>query len=257
MRRRGWIPFLLIGVTLICYARLFHADFSLLDDIFTVQNNPDFLPPTMKGVLSYWPVFHAGTVNEQHGLYIPLTYTYWGAIATVAQTKSVGPGSLSPIDLNPYLFHAGNIVLHTISGLLVFAILRRLLDAEMPACIGALVFLIHPVQVEAVAWISGAKDLLAGMFALIAVLEFLRFRSADEQRLRRLHYVLMVSATVAAMLSKPSTIPLPAILLLIDVWLLRRTMRQSLGALSPVFVLAVITAWIGALAQPATDVPPA
>src|SRR4051794_2481612 len=112
MQRRGWIPFLLIGVTLICFWRLFHADYSLLDDIFTVQNNPNFLPPTLKGVLSYWPPFRDGHVNERYGLYIPLTYTWWGLIATVAQTKSIAPGSLSPIELNPYLFHTANVALH-------------------------------------------------------------------------------------------------------------------------------------------------
>src|SRR5205807_2009572 len=120
------------------------------------------LPPTLKSVTSYWPPFRAdGKVNEQYGLYIPLTYTYWGAIATVAQTKSVLPGSLSPIELNPYLFHMSNVLLHLTSGLLIFAILRRLFKSDWAACAGAIVFLVHPVQVEAVAWISGAKDLLA------------------------------------------------------------------------------------------------
>jgi hypothetical protein len=245
---KRWIPILLIAVTSICYCRLFQADFTLFDDIFTVEYNPLLNPPSVKNVLGYWKPFQPnGKVNGQYGLYIPLTYTYWSAIATVARTPDANsPGAF---ELNPYLFHIGNALLHALSGVLVFKILKRLLQTDWPACAGALVFLLHPVQVEAVGWISGAKDLLAGLLALTAVWEYLQFRSSPDPKWHRLHYALMLLASLCAMLAKPSAITVPAILLIIDATLLGQTIRKSALTLSPIVLLAAIFAVVGALAQ--------
>jgi hypothetical protein len=251
---RRWIPFALIALTLICYCRLFKADFTLFDDTFTVQYNPLLNPPSANNVWSYWKLFqHSGKVNGAYGLYIPLTYTYWSAIAVVARTPDLlSPGSF---ELNPYLFHIGNVLMHACSGVLVFAILRRLLQSAWPACAAAMVFLLHPVQVEAVAWISGAKDLLAGVLALVAAWEHLQLRSATNPTGRQVHYAMMLLASVGAMLAKPSAIMLPVILLIMDRLLLKRTMRQSLLVLSPIFLIAIIFAILGVLAQDIGDVP--
>src|SRR6266480_170694 len=251
---KRWIPILLIAVTLLCYCRLFQADFTLFDDIFTVEYNPLLNPPSVKNALSYWkPLQPNGKVNGQYGLYIPLTYTYWSAVATVARTPD--PNSTGAFELNPYVFHIGNVMLHAISGVLVFAILKRLLQTDWPACAGALVFLLHPVQVEAVGWISGAKDLLAGLLALTAVWEHLQFRSSLNPKWRGLHYALMLLASMGAMLAKPSAITVPAILLVTDVLLLGQRMRETLVTLAPIFLLAVIFAVVGALAQDTSNVP--
>src|SRR5206468_3998587 len=96
-------------------------------------------------------------VNHAYGLYVPLTYSLWGALAAVAQT---GDGSAR--ELNPSVFHCANIALHALSSLVVFAILRRLISSDLSAFFGAMLFAIHPLQVEPVAWISGMKDVLCG-----------------------------------------------------------------------------------------------
>ena len=81
---------------------------------------------------------------------------------------------------NPQPFHAASVVLHVAAALLVFAIVRQLMPSDAAACAGALVFAVHPVQVESVAWASGAKDLLAGVSSLAVIDQFLRF-SAKRQ----------------------------------------------------------------------------
>jgi hypothetical protein len=117
------------------------------------------------------------------------------------------------------------------------------------------VFLLHPVQVEAVGWISGAKDLLAGVLALTAIFEHSQFRSSSKPGWRGLHYALTLLASLGAMLAKPSAITVPAILLVIDVIVLGLTVRKSLSTLTPIFLLAGLFAIIGALAQDIGEVP--
>src|SRR3989344_1526911 len=70
---------------------------------------------------------------------------------------------------NPVVFHATNLLLHIANGLLVFAILRRWIDVRA-ALLCALLFSVHPLQTEAIAWASGRKDLLSAFFFLLSVL---------------------------------------------------------------------------------------
>src|SRR5207248_1057390 len=89
--------------------------------------------------------------------------------------------------LNPHVFHALNLILHLASVTLAYALLRQLVGRDWPAAVGALIFAIHPVQVEAVAWVSGAKDLLAGALSLAALwMYLLSVQSQSSSRSRRL-----------------------------------------------------------------------
>ena len=256
-----WIPLLLIALTMLCFVRLFNAEFVLLDDTYTVEQNPRLNPPSVGKVLSFWRLRNSdGQINAVYGLYMPMTYTFWSGIAAVLYgAHSSNPLTPHATELNAYLFHTANIFLHMISGLLVFAILKRLLRADWAACLGAIVFLIHPVQVEAVAWISGAKDLLAGFFTLLAIWEFMQFRMGKTRGIAGTHYAASLLAALAAMFAKPSAITLPVLLIVVDWMLMRpedRFLRRWTAAI-PFFVFAILFAIVGALAQPAGDVPPA
>jgi hypothetical protein len=244
-------PILLVLATLLCFCRLFRAEFTLLDDAQTVQHNPRLNPPTLEHLRSYWPPIRSGKVNHEFGLYMPMTYTFWSGIATVAQTHSSDPLYPNAMELNPYLFHAANVVLHALSGLIVFAISRELVKSDWPAFFGAAVFLFHPVQVEAVAWVSGAKDLLAGLFSLLAIWRYMRFATSG----RKSDYAIALSSFTAALLSKPSAVTVPLILLALDFLALRRPWRRVVSALGAWFFLAALCAVIGRFAQPATEVP--
>lgn len=255
MFRGRWIPLLLIAVTLLCYSRLFKAEFVLFDDVFTVQYNPNLLPPSVANVIAYWKPFKPdGKVNEQYGLYMPLTYTFWSVVATVAQTRAFDPSSQNAVELNPYTFHIANVLLHATNGLLVYWILRQLLKSEWPACVGALIFILHPVQVEAVGWVSGAKDLLAGSFALFAIGEFLLLRRTTNRAARQAHYAFVLLATFAAMSAKPSAVTLPAILLAVDAMIVKEPLQRSIRTLLPTILFAACFAWLGVRSQPASDV---
>jgi hypothetical protein len=104
-------------------------------------------------------------------------------------------------------YHLTNITLHALSAFLVVMIVRRL---SLPgAWLAGFVFALHPVCVEAVAWISEQKSTLSGVFYLASALTYLRF---DETR-RRPHYVLAFGLFLLALLTKTVTATLPAALL--------------------------------------------
>ena len=168
-------------------------------------------------------------------LYIPLTFTVWWWLARLAfENTFAGP------QIDPHLFHAANVLIHVGCALAVFALLRRLVKNDWAACAGALVFAIHPVQVEPVAWISGTKDLLCGLFCVIALHQYVRFATRTENR--ALHLTAAIVAFVAATLSKPTAVAFPLIIVAVDVLALRRTWRAALIGVAPFVALSVACA---------------
>lgn len=109
-------------------------------------------------------------------------------------------------------YHLVNVLLHAAAACLLIAILRKL--AVPGAWLAGFVFALHPVCVEAVAWISEQKSTLSTVFYLAAALVYLRF---DEMR-RRHWYLFALGLFLAAMLSKTVACTLPAALLLVFWW---------------------------------------
>src|SRR6185369_15869265 len=77
---------------------------------------------------------------------------------------------------NPWIYHSFNLLLHAATTLLVFLLLLELRFAAWPAAVGAAVFAVHPVQVEAVAWASGTKDLLCSLLVVCSMIAIVRYR---------------------------------------------------------------------------------
>ncbi len=111
-------------------------------------------------------------------------------------------------------YHLTNVGLHTAAALLVVAIVRRLGFDEKPAWLAGFLFALHPVCVEAVAWISEQKSTLSTVFYLSSALTYLHF---DRTR-KRWQYALALALFVCALLSKSVTATLPAALLVVFWW---------------------------------------
>src|SRR5690606_29216533 len=120
---------------------------------------------------------------------------------------------------NSFIFHTVNVLLHISSVLVLFELLRRLTKHAGASAIGALLFALHPVQVEAVAWISGAKDLLYGLFALVALWQYVLYVQGAQVSGRETatrdrsvaHYIAALAALLAALLSKPTAVVTPVL----------------------------------------------
>jgi protein O-mannosyl-transferase len=136
-------------------------------------------------------------------------------------------------------YHIVSIVLHAISGMLLATILLRL---EVPgAVLAAALFVIHPVHVESVSWISEQKNIVSTVFCLASALAYLRF---DETR-RKAAYVAALVLFVLAVGSKSVTATLPALLLIVFWW---KRGRVSLARdVVPLLPFGAIAAAFGAL----------
>ena len=271
MKPRRAIPFILAIVTFATFGRIVSHEFTGWDDPSTIFENPRILSPSLEHVAYYW-------THPEGGLYIPVTYTFWSALAAISQVDD-GAGHVA---LNPWAFHAASLILHAISVVVVFNILRLLIEHDIAALFGALVFAVHPLQVETVAWTSGTKDLLGGLFSLVCIWQyilFVRTRSTGFQlqnttasettrgleardtlsaRDARRHLLFAAVALIVAMLSKPSAVVAPLIAGAIDRILYRRSFDRVLASILPLLVLTIPIVIVARLAQTAphvTDAP--
>lgn len=124
--------------------------------------------------------------------------------------------------LDPPGYHATNIVLHLVNGVLVFLLLRSLTGSTFVAWSAAAAFLVHPVQLESVVWVSSRKGLLASLFMLWALL--IRLRPETGAKQDAWYCVLLF----AALLAKAHAVVLPAIVLVYDVVVRREKLAAAL-----------------------------
>jgi tetratricopeptide (TPR) repeat protein len=205
----------LVAATFLVYRPVWRAGF-IWDDDDHLTANPAMTAPN--GLQMIWTSLAVSR-------YYPLTLTtFW------VEHRLWG--------LNPLPYHLVNIALHALNGFLVFLLLRRL---RVPApWLAAVIWTLHPVGVESVAWITELKNTQSGLFFFLALLCYLRY----EENRKAAWHVLAFLCAAAAMLSKPSTVVLPAVMLLCVWWERGRWRWQDFVRVSP-FVL--LSAGISAL----------
>ena len=128
--------------------------------------------------------------------------------------------------------HLTSVLIHALTTLLLFAFLHRATAARWPSALVALIFAIHPLHVESVAWVSERKDVLCAFFWMLALWAYVRGR-----------YALLVAAFALGLMSKPMIVTLPLVLLLLDFWPLRRpwALREKLLLFAMAAASAVVT----------------
>ncbi len=146
--------------------------------------------------------------------------------------------------VNPTGYHVTNVFLHIAESLLLWLVLRKL--AVPGAFLAALVFAVHPVNVESVAWISSRKNLISLLFFLLSVFCFLKseetrapFKKLMSACLADGWYWLSLGAFLLAMLGKGDAAPLPAALLLI-IWWKRKIEKRDFARIVPFVLVATL-----------------
>ena len=146
----------------------------------------------------------------------------------------------SPANLVP--FHRTNLALHIGNVVLLMVLLYMLFRQPWAAALVALLYGLHPLTVEPLSWITERKTLLAMFFALWCIILYVAY----VQRRDRQYLTGSCALCILALLTKPTTLPLPVLLLLLDYWPLRRPLgwglvREKLAFLVVGGVMAVVT----------------
>jgi tetratricopeptide (TPR) repeat protein len=225
------------------HAPVVHVHAIALDDpLFLVQNRLVLHPSVESARRFFGEVLEPSTVSAY---YLPLSMT--------SLMLDVAAGG-SPTHLEP--FHVTSLALHVLATLLLFLLLRRLCGCAVPAALAALWFGVHPLMVEPIASAGERKTVLATALAFASLWGYVRF-AQDRARGWR---VASVALFALALLAKPSVLALPLVLLVLDVWPLRRYSRVAWLEKWPYLVLAAASAIVTVLAVQRTwefgDPPP-
>jgi protein O-mannosyl-transferase len=230
--RRFLLPAIIFAITFATFLPGLSGEFLNWDDDVNFLVNPNFRGLGWSNVRWMFTTTHEGH-------WIPLTWL------TLGLNYALG-------GMDPRGYHLVSLVFHAASAVLFYFAALRLIGAALPAAgpaalswggaLAALLFAVHPLRVESVVWITERRDVQSVFFYLLAVLGYLRaVEKGRDGRLAPLWRGLSVAALVGAVMSKSSTIMLPAALLLIDVYPLRRTSvgwRRLIVEKLPYFVVA-------------------
>ncbi|MBI4385763.1 MAG: tetratricopeptide repeat protein [Elusimicrobia bacterium] len=266
---------LILAATLAVFWPALGHEFVAWDDDINVYENPLLHPVTGDSFRQLWRAPYLR-------LYIPLTYSVWAAVAAWCQNRAGIAAALPP---GP--FHAVSVAVHLLNAAAAFFLLRRVLrlffrgaessrggagarsadETPPPAALdgaaaaGALFFSIHPIQVEPLAWVSGFRDALSGLGALVCLERYLAAVSPTAGagggggRWRSLlDYAIATAAFGAALLSKPSAIVIPFLAAILDWGILRRGWGRVIASLGPWFILAGVCAFMTQSSQGATHI---
>lgn len=226
---RGISVALLIVVTLV-YAPVLSYEFLNYDDDLNIANNSHLYPPSWEGFRRFWS-------DGYEGLYIPLTYSTWFVLAGFTTTFEQPTGQAI---YDPAIFHAFNLVLHALCVLLVYGLLVRLVRHQLAAAAGALLFALHPMQVESVAWVSETKGLLCTLLALLSIRLFCTFIERDGENGNAWpYYIFATMFFFLALLAKPTAVSVPLVLWLLEIGWWRRRLIKATLILTPWFCIAV------------------
>ncbi len=236
-RRHAWLLMVLF-IPLVLLFPLCGYDFITFDDPVNVSGNIFIAHFSWANFVYFWQ----GTYEF---LYIPLTYSLWGLVAKISQLIH-GDGA----SLDPHLFHGLNLLVHLLTIAILYRVLNQLLADKWGAAVGALLFAVHPVQVEAVAWVTGFKDVLSAFWCLLSLWWYILYsqeKSSGQQR-----WGLYGAATLVyllALLSKPTAVVLPLLVGVVGRLILQRSWRQLAKEMLPWLLMALPIVWVTSAVQ--------
>jgi len=161
--------------------------------------------------------------NHYVGNYIPITMLVHSITWLLFENNDTG-------------HHLVNILFHLINGVLVYLITNKLFKQNWLANLTCIVFLLHPLQIESVGWISELKTVLASTFLLLSLLQYIKFSETKKQKF----YVVAFLFFCLGCLSKSSVVVLPILLILLDIFQTKTiSLKYSINKI-PFLIISVV-----------------
>ena len=217
-------------------------------------------------LLVHWPALSAKTISFDDDQYLLRNFLVqnpsWSSakhfLTEVLRPSTVG-GYYQPLTMislmldcalggspeNLVPFHATSLALHTANTALIIILLWLLFGRPWIAAGAGLLFGLHPMTVETIPWIGERKTLLSAFFALWCLVFYVRFSGKKNWAL----YGASLVMYMLALMAKPISVPIPAAMLLMDYWPLRRLSRKSVSEKVPFFIIAAVSAAITYISQ--------
>lgn len=220
----------LVLCTLALFSRSVTCGFMNFDDQRYVYDNPHVL-----GGFTVESVRWAMTTTHM-GSWHPLT---WFSLMLDTQLWGTEPGS----------YHATGVLIHGINAALVFILLHRLTGSHARSAATAALWAMHPLRVESVTWIAERKDVLCVMFGLASLIAYERYARTAQSRSRIGWYGATWGLMAMSLASKPMTVTLPCVMILLDVWPLERLRfnEKKCWRNAAVLVLEKLPGWMMAV----------
>jgi tetratricopeptide (TPR) repeat protein len=209
----------ILTLTFIVFLPVFTSDFlTTWDDKSYIIDNMMIRSITFQSLREMF-------TSQIGGTYVPLPL-----LSYAIEYKLFGLSSLA--------FHSTNLLIHLFCTMFVFMILRKLGLKPLFAAIGALIFGIHPMGVESVAWVTERKDLLYTFFYLASIIAYLEYLKKDQKPY--LYLLLSLGLFLLALFSKIQAVSLPLVLLAIDFYKKRPIRPNLVVEKIPFFILSLI-----------------
>ncbi len=218
----------IFAITALVFAPSLANGFVAWDDLKFIVANPRLNPPSWAGTAWYW---HHVAWN----LYQPITMTLWAACAWAGWVTT--PDATAG-HMNPAVFHLASVALHAGTAVAAFALVRRAVSNRWAAAAGTLVFALHPIQVEAVAFAGVVNNPLFGCLGLTAVCLYLRWTDPAGPR-SKCAGVASAVLLLMAMVAKPTAVALVPVAWFLDGLVHHRPTLQRLRSILPWAALAV------------------
>jgi len=223
--KRIGIAFILI-LTIIVYTPVFQANFIGFDDpIYITKNDWVKAGLTWKGIQWAFTHFYSGNWH-------PLTW-----LSHMIDCEIYG--------MNASGHHVSNLIFHLMNSILLYLFFFQATGEQYKSLAMGLFFALHPLHVESVAWISERKDVLSTFFGLLSLLAYLRYINNYEKK----YYYYMLVGLCLSLMSKSMLVTMPFLLMILDVWPLKRTDRNRIKDKLPVFFLVIPFCIITCFAQ--------
>jgi tetratricopeptide (TPR) repeat protein len=218
------IVFLIALLTVLVYLPALDNDFVNWDDPYYIEENLHIRSLDVQFLKWMFSTFHMQNWHPLTWLSHAIDYALWG--------------------LSPMGHHLTSIMFHALNTVLVVILIMRLFNEQhvhqsvsqspneygkaslFTALVTGILFALHPLHVESVAWISERKDIICAFFFLLSMLSYVNYAGAVQKK-TALHYIFSLLFYILALMSKPMAVTLPIVLLILDFYPLERLSVRS------------------------------